>query len=1287
MQIRTGTRSLGVLAPVAALAILVLSWPGLTRAQLATEVTPLPPPGSLKKIPVPRPSNLYDFVQNEAAAIRLGKALFWDMQVGSDGIQACASCHFHAGADSRTKNQLSPGLNHGGTTFEVAGPNTDMTPAKFPFHRLLDPDDANSLLLFDADDVMSSQGVFFADFTDVVPGLAADRCIYKPDPVFNVRGITTRRAEPRNTPTAINAVHNVRNFWDGRAAMFFNGVDPVGPRNPNARVLKVLSDGSVVPVAVSIDHGSAASQAVGPPGSPFEMSCGGRTFPKIGKKLLSLTPLAKQLVDPNDSMLGSLSKARTRPGTPGLTATYTDMIKAAFDPKWWNSTSTVTFSPSGAPIVGPPVSSRTTSQYSVMEANFSLFFGLAIQLYESTLISDDAPFDRFEEGQTSALTAQQLDGFSIFMRDGNCIACHTGATFSGATFQNLGVEAFPEPPIPEGPVEQMQMALDEALNVLAFTRPAIGVPAPNPLTFEPRGALVEILQGTGPSAPVAFAGIFPGTPGSCAAGPTLAIFPPTGAGTVGPFPLAHGTFNVLPDCSRDFTVALENVPVGTYSLRVGGIGHGSFPVVSVGGSSEGSILFAAGAGPIPPPSPLTFDPRGTLIQVTQGTSCTDPVAFARPFPGVPATCDPLVSIDATRIFEALFDLPPTGAVALGPFPFAGVAFNVAADCSADLTVELLSVPGGTYTVCFDGVSRGQITVNTNSFYDHGFYNIAVRPTTEDLGVGGEAGGPIAFSRRVQLGLPTPELSGFSVPTISPDARISVDGSFKAPSLRNVELTAPYMHNGGMLTLDQVVDFYTRGTDFSLVNIQNLDPEVAGISALRGNPTRKANLVAFLKSLTDDRVRYQVAPFDHPQIFVPNGHPGNEISVQSDGTGKARDTLLEVPAVGAAGSCTGIDGSTDGCARGEVVADVMVSSAKASSNFGALPYLEADSSPSEQTLLRVQVRGTSGRQISRALLRFTVTNASGATSAVGGRIREVDCDWDEDFVTFKTKPALGNAVLATLGKVATLGMPASFDVTSAIHGDGEYCFALDSTSSDNVRYDSREAGATGPRLDIELVGPTVAACGDGKVNQPREVCDGADNAVCPGRCRRDCTCPPPPVCGDNEVNRVAEQCDGTADAACPGTCRADCTCPIPPTATIEADAYVDSANASKKFGTTKTMMADASPAKESYLRVRVTGVSGRPVTGAILRLTATSSSAASSPSGGRLHTLGLCDFVEDTVTWTARPAMNPAIVASAGAVAKKATVDFDVSSVITGDGVYCFGLFPAQWDPKLGIHVT
>jgi cytochrome c peroxidase len=57
---------------------------------------------------VPLPETLDEFIKNREAAVQLGKALFWDMQVGSDGVQACASCHFHAGTDNRTKNALNP---------------------------------------------------------------------------------------------------------------------------------------------------------------------------------------------------------------------------------------------------------------------------------------------------------------------------------------------------------------------------------------------------------------------------------------------------------------------------------------------------------------------------------------------------------------------------------------------------------------------------------------------------------------------------------------------------------------------------------------------------------------------------------------------------------------------------------------------------------------------------------------------------------------------------------------------------------------------------------------------------------------------------------------------------------------------------------------------------------------------------------------------------------------------------------------------------------------------------
>src|SRR5438067_4366049 len=123
---------------------------------LGAETQPLIP---LSTAWVPQPGNLADFVQDQRAAIQLGKALFWDTQVGSDGVQSCASCHFSAGADTRAKGQVSPGVLAGDTMFQVGGPNYTLQPSDFPFHQLADPDNADSAVLRDANDVVSSQGV------------------------------------------------------------------------------------------------------------------------------------------------------------------------------------------------------------------------------------------------------------------------------------------------------------------------------------------------------------------------------------------------------------------------------------------------------------------------------------------------------------------------------------------------------------------------------------------------------------------------------------------------------------------------------------------------------------------------------------------------------------------------------------------------------------------------------------------------------------------------------------------------------------------------------------------------------------------------------------------------------------------------------------------------------------------------------------------------------------------------------------------------------------------------
>src|SRR5438270_11446139 len=82
---------------------------------------------SLKTASVPGPtaSELSGVIQNKSAAIALGKAFFWEMQFGSDGNTACASCHFNAGADSRSFNQTDPGLRRfDGNGSPAADPTT-----------------------------------------------------------------------------------------------------------------------------------------------------------------------------------------------------------------------------------------------------------------------------------------------------------------------------------------------------------------------------------------------------------------------------------------------------------------------------------------------------------------------------------------------------------------------------------------------------------------------------------------------------------------------------------------------------------------------------------------------------------------------------------------------------------------------------------------------------------------------------------------------------------------------------------------------------------------------------------------------------------------------------------------------------------------------------------------------------------------------------------------------------------------------------------------------------------
>jgi cytochrome c peroxidase len=671
---RTRSKAAGVVALATMTYVVSFAMVGV-RGQTITR--PTVPPTSLTDLVVVQPPNIGEFIQDNKAAIALGKALFWDMQASSDNVLACASCHFHAGADDRIKNQMDPNLKNMNlainetfdpvATGNKGGPNYTLRVGDFPFHQLSNINDRESIVQHDSNDIVSSQGVYNSVFGQQL--FIFEKNTLAPDGVFQVGGVETRRVEPRNTPSIINAALNFRNFWDGRANSVFNGVTPFGPHDKNARVWVddwYLNSAGVnteraVPAVVRISYSSAASQAVGPALSGFEMSAAGRTFADLGHKLLTTKPLLYQQVSTTDSVLGTYCCNLLG---LGLKTSYKALIQQAFWPDYWSVPDAVYQASSG-------------DTHTQMEANFSLFWGLAIQAYEQTLISDDSRYDRFVKGNRTALTPSEQRGLAIFSSErGRCVNCHKGAEFTGAS-----------------------------------TRMVIG-------------SMSDGFAGDGP---------------------------------------------------------IENMLMGD---------------------------------------------RQTAI------------------------------------------------------------------------------------------------------YDNGFYNIGVVPTGNDLGVGGTDpwGAPLSFSRQSKnllSGGPAPDAMTHSlIPCdfqsvggctviFDPNFRDAVDGSFKVPSLRNVELTGPYFHTGGYATLEQVVDFYNRGGNVRATssgdtsgygpNSSNFDTEVFQLFM---TPQEKSDLVAFLKSLTDDRVRYERAPFDHPGLVIPNGAVGDNNSVKSI-NGKAVDQLRTIPAVGAAGLSTPI----------------------------------------------------------------------------------------------------------------------------------------------------------------------------------------------------------------------------------------------------------------------------------------------------------------------------------------------------------------------------------------------
>ena len=772
----TAVSTAGLVAYLALAFNFAVSQTAYTSPAAALRALALQSTNSLKTVKVVDAPTYKQFVKDPVVLKQLGKALFWDQKVGS-GNQACASCHFHAGADNRSKNQLNPGFRNtmiagGDTAFgnvtsadgnpKALAANYQLVEGDFPFHKVADVNDQNSRLVHDTNDIVSSQGAFPARYTgfDVsfndagIPPLLTDKVFFFKDAFADA---IVRNVEPRNTPSVINAVLNHRNFWDGRGRNEFNGINPLGSLQPG-KIAKVPSMNRVVLVQTRISNSSGASQAVGPPLSGLEMSFIGRSFALLGRKLLrkDMQPLAGQAVHQDDSILGKLTAVPKF----GLTTTYADLITAAFDPTWYAAPPgwviDVTDPNKPVPVLLPAGSQPNANQFTIMEFNFGLFTGMAINEYEKTLIADDTPFDKFMEGNDYALDYSQQQGLRVFLTNGKCINCHGGAEMTNASLSRV-----------RGPevLERMIMGNDR-----------------------------------------------------------VAVYD-------------NGFYNT------------GVRPTGE-DLGVGGIEGSKMLPLSNTRAFQNCVKSA-----------LTASPTPSLVAAN--ASCDVPRILARP-------------IEAAKLLTKAADLIGN------PFPIP----DLLKQANALLTLSPTDPVQGSCRLAKNPMLPCPLVPGTLIQAD-GVLDILTQRSTDK--------GLLASAASLLPDLDSPgTASALLAPLLQQDERVAVDGAFKTPSTRNVELTAPFFHNGGVATLTQLVDFYNRGGDFASQNKDNLDPD---IQMLRLSDDDKRYLVAFLLALTDERVKYDKAPFDHPSLDIPNGGAG--AFTYANGY-RAFDERVVLPAVGPLG---------------------------------------------------------------------------------------------------------------------------------------------------------------------------------------------------------------------------------------------------------------------------------------------------------------------------------------------------------------------------------------------------
>ena len=309
-------------------------------------------------------------------------------------------------------------------------------------------------------------------------------------------------------------------------------------------------------------------------------------------------------------------------------------------------------------------------------------------------------------------------------------------------------------------------------------------------------------------------------------------------------------------------------------------------------------------------------------------------------------------------------------------------------------------------------------------------------------------------------------------------------------------------------------------------------------------------------------------------------------------------------------------------------DAQVNESSPSANYGNSTYLQVDgaSDPDVESFIRFTVTGISGTIQNARLRVYDTTN--GSTN--GPAVYATGTSWTETGITWNNRPARLSGALDNKGSISTSTW-VEYDVTAWVQGNGTFSFVLAADSTDGVTFSSRQ-GAQPPQLMITL-SDSLTSTSSSTASDTSTASITSTNSVTP-----------------SSTNTPASTTILTF--------------------ITNTDAYVNQSNPSTNYGNATVLQVDGAsdPDIESFIRFTVTGMSGT-IQSARLRVFDTTNGSTNGPT---VYSTGI-SWTETGITWNNRPARTSGALDNKGSIGTNAWVEYDVTSLVTGNGTFSFVL--------------